>query len=136
MDELLDMLAFLKVAPFFVYIFVRYVLSLSLVLSSAMRLTFISCGSRKLMAGALALSVPLVFWNFFVGLTATDPRHAIVYVLSALTLVSWYFWWRSLRGVDSHARHAGYDVLIVSGVCVYWLIVIVLGVLKNGFIAH
>jgi len=136
MDSFLDFLAFLKIVPFFLYLVVRYVVSLSIVLNAALRTSMGYCGSRKMMALALALSLPILIANFTLQIKTTDPRFYIIYVLTALSLVSLYFWWRAMKGTPAEIRHSGYEPLTIIAACVFWLVILVLYVLKHGLIAH
>ena len=135
MEGLLDFLAFMKILPFFLYIILRYVLSLSLVMNAGLRLAMNACGSRLMMGLAFGLSLTVTFW-IFLPVRNIGARTVTIYALSAMMLLALYFWWRGMKGIAPESRHSGFEPLTIFVSLAVWIFLLVASIIKNGLIAH
>ncbi len=133
MDDILDIA---KALFFVVYIFVRYPLALFVVVNAGIRLAFGWCGSRKTMAAALIMALPITIWNVAISTKKSLGTDMLALILSALAVAGLVFWAMAMRHTPQKAKHPAVEVLAIIAAIGFWLGVIVLLFMKTGFIAH
>lgn len=133
MDEIWGMM---KLLFFAVYLFVSYVLASFVVVDSAVRLGFGFCGSRKGMAMALLLALPVTVWHLFLHVPRSTASDILALTLSALAVAGLVFWAQAMRHTPTESRHMVIEPLVIGAVSLFWLGMIIHAVLKRGFIAH
>jgi len=120
----------IKAIALVVYLIFAFPLSLTVLISSAVRVVFGWTGNRRAasLAALFALpqSVMVVIGNN--GLIPKEHYESVIYVTLALTVVSLFFWWQTV--VRAGKERYWFEPLLFIAVTL-WLILSV-----NSWIAH
>ena len=133
MHEIWDVV---KLLLFGFYILVRYPLALFVAADAGIRLALGWCGSRKAMAAAFLLALPVTVWNLAVHVPRSTATDILALALSALALAGLAVWAQALRRTSAQARHVAVEPLAIAGAVLFWAAMLIHAVMQRGFIVH